>query len=235
MILSERFWKKYFTVYDLLNELIPYQLLIDRIIHELELFPGARVLDAGSGTGNISAKIKSKSSIPVALDNSEAGLEICKLKIPDVEAYLFDLTQQLPFPEGSFDRVVSNNTLYTIPVKDRLSVTKELYRVLKPGGIIVVADLHKGFSPIKIYTSHISKSLHKFGLFKTVISTVRLFIPTIKIFYFNAIIKAATSNSSVSLLDRDEHEVLMTESGFFLDLRSVPVYSGSSFLAKGHK
>lgn len=52
-MLDTNFWKKYFRDYDVLNVLIPYQELKNEIIKNLEIKNGDKVLDLGSGTGNI--------------------------------------------------------------------------------------------------------------------------------------------------------------------------------------
>lgn len=54
-MLDSQFWAKYFKVYDTLNQLIPYQDLLDLFLKKLELLSSGdkNILDVGSGTGNL--------------------------------------------------------------------------------------------------------------------------------------------------------------------------------------
>ncbi|MFP4617191.1 MAG: class I SAM-dependent methyltransferase, partial [Candidatus Paceibacterota bacterium] len=82
MALDKKFWAEYFEVYDVLNELIPYQELMQDIIDALDVKKGELIIDAGSGTGNLSMRMEDVGARVVAVDFSEEGQRIHKKKNP---------------------------------------------------------------------------------------------------------------------------------------------------------
>ena len=111
------------------------------ILDFLKPKPGEVILDAGCGTGVFTLDILSIGSQVIGLDISlpmliHAGK---KLKGFPFERVLADMSN-LPFPESSFDKVVSVTAVEFI--KDAKGAVKELFRVTKRGGCIVLATLN---------------------------------------------------------------------------------------------
>jgi ubiquinone/menaquinone biosynthesis C-methylase UbiE len=231
-MLDSKFWKKYFEVYDVLNLLIPYQELLETICDELDIKPGEKILEAGCGTGNLALKIKERGAEVIGLDNCKEALEIYKKKDPNAKVVLADLREKLPFPDNYFDKIASNNTLYAIPKEKQLDTLKEFYRILKPGGKIVMANLKKGWRSEKIYISGIKKNLKKEGSCSTFLKIIKMIIPTIKVFYYNYFIKKETQ---YYFCDFNEQKELLKRAGFKEISETKLVYANEAILNSAFK
>lgn len=141
---ADGFWDTYSTYYDSVYRLMPYRKLLWDVFEALELKARMRILDAGCGTGNLEHFIAEKSHPTVeidAVDFSPAMLARARAKCADLEYVRFaetDLDGRLPFEDATFDRIVSINVLYAL--KDQVASVRELLRVLKPGGKLVLAS-----------------------------------------------------------------------------------------------
>ncbi len=224
-MLNDTFWEKYFSVYDALNKLIPYQELLNQIVLSAGELNDKKILDAGSGTGNLSVLLSMSGATVTGIDYSRVGVSIHKSKLPNSKVVVSNLCDLLPFESSEFDVVVSNNTLYTIPRKERESIAHEFFRVLKPGGRVVISNLKVNFSPLKIYIDHLQKSLSVNGFLKTVYTACKLIHPTIKIFYYNKLIQNENRSGSYDFFEDNEQSELLIRAGFSKITLVKDVYS----------
>ncbi len=111
------------------------------IIELLKPSQGEIILDAGCGTGVFTLDILSSGAHAIGLDISLPMLKQAaeKVKRQPFQIVLADVLS-LPFQDDSFDKVVSVTALEFI--KDAKGAVRELFRVTKRGGIIVVATLN---------------------------------------------------------------------------------------------
>jgi ubiquinone/menaquinone biosynthesis C-methylase UbiE len=101
---------------------------------------GKRILEVACGRGGFSRLLASKGALVCGADFSESAIRIAKEKLlrapalADRVTYVQADVQNLPFDEGSFDIVISCETIEHVP-NPRAAVC-EMYRVCKPGGIL---------------------------------------------------------------------------------------------------
>lgn len=232
--LDEAFWKNYFEVYDTLNELIPYQELLFAIAHELSLEPHMKVLDAGCGTGNLVSFLIPKGVFVTGLDYSTVGLSHARKKFPKVSFLEGDLTTPLSFQNQSFDRIASNNTLYTLPPSTRPALMREFFRVLKPGGVIVLSNIAVGFKPFAIYKDHLKQAIKQDGVIHTIFHALALIVPTIRIFYYNRLISQADGVGAYEFLTEEKQRTLLSNAGFEWK-RDRRLYAGNAVVTVAKK
>jgi demethylmenaquinone methyltransferase/2-methoxy-6-polyprenyl-1,4-benzoquinol methylase len=101
---------------------------------------GEHILDLAAGTGTSSAALAKSGAHVVAADFSAGMIEVGRQKHPDLEFVQAD-AMALPFKTGEFDAVTISFGLRNIE-KPKLAL-KELYRVLKPGGRLVICEFSK--------------------------------------------------------------------------------------------
>jgi demethylmenaquinone methyltransferase/2-methoxy-6-polyprenyl-1,4-benzoquinol methylase len=99
--------------------------------------PGERVLDIAAGTGTSSAAIAKSGAEVVALDFSAGMVEVGRKRQPAIEFIVGD-AEQLPFGDDEFDAVTISFGLRNVN-RPKVALS-EMYRVLKPGGRLVVCE-----------------------------------------------------------------------------------------------
>ena len=102
---------------------------------------GRDVLDAGAAAGENSAWLVAHGARVVALDASDAMVELARARLGAAATVLrADLACPLPLADASFDAVLSSLTLHYL--EDWLPPLREFARVLRPGGRLVLSTHH---------------------------------------------------------------------------------------------
>jgi len=102
--------------------------------------PAMRVLDVAAGTGASSIEFVRAGADVVAVDFSEGMLEEGRRRHPEIDFRQAD-AMNLPFKDNSFDAVTTSFGLRNIEDFDR--ALREFYRVLRPGGHLVVCEFSR--------------------------------------------------------------------------------------------
>ena len=151
--------------YDLMNDLM--SMGIHRAwkrfaIEQMQLRPGLQVLDVAGGTGDLTKRIARRighTGKVILSDINSSMLEAGRDRLADegivgnVEIVQAN-AECLPFPDNSFDRIIIGFGLRNVTHKDEALAS--MYRVLKPGGQLLILEFSKPTLPGlgKIYDSY---------------------------------------------------------------------------------
>src|SRR3990172_5366388 len=128
--------------------LMPGGLFKRDLIRQAEIRPGHRELDFGCGAWGlrIRAKLAHPDSEVAGLDGDPKVLEIARAKArkAGIEiAFQEGMAFQLPYPDGSFDRVLCSLVLHHLTTENKQRALKEVHRVLRANGELHIADFGK--------------------------------------------------------------------------------------------
>lgn len=116
----------------------------ESIYRKFNFQKGDLVLDAGCGTGRFSEKLAALGHRVVGVDFSEESLKVARRRA-DPEMAEFHLANLLNMPFGSsiFDKVLCSQVIeHILSYEDAIRLLKELKRVLKPGGELIITTFN---------------------------------------------------------------------------------------------
>jgi ubiquinone/menaquinone biosynthesis C-methylase UbiE len=134
-----------------------------KIVSLLELKPADKVLDLGCGTGVLCRMIADRLSssaggLAVGIDAAGKMIQMARKKREN-SACSFEAmaAEKLAFSDQYFDAVVSSLFFHHVQLDLKAQALSEAYRVLKPGGKLVIADMHIPTTWMGALVSHVSR------------------------------------------------------------------------------
>jgi ubiquinone/menaquinone biosynthesis C-methylase UbiE len=116
------------------DQVIPFSGL-EKMLQVLDLPHAGRLLDAGGGTGRVASALRPYLGSVIVADAARGMLAQARQKnLTTVSSE----TEHLPFEDQAFDRVLMVDALHH--VADQTKTIYELYRILKPGGRMVIEE-----------------------------------------------------------------------------------------------
>jgi demethylmenaquinone methyltransferase/2-methoxy-6-polyprenyl-1,4-benzoquinol methylase len=109
---------------------------LERLVDRVGLPVHGSLLDAGGGTGRIANALQEYASHVIVADLSWGMLSQAKTK--DGLRLVCSGIEYLPFPTDYFDRIIMVDALHHM--YSQIEVARELYRVLRPGGRLVIEE-----------------------------------------------------------------------------------------------
>jgi ubiquinone/menaquinone biosynthesis C-methylase UbiE len=123
------------------------------LIDQARLEPGLRVLDLATGSGTLALWMKQyQPTLDLsAVDADPTILAIARRKAAKANAeiqWLQAMSTEIPFPALHFDRVVSSLFFHHLTWEDKVRTAREVFRVIKAGGELHVADWGRPQGPL---------------------------------------------------------------------------------------
>jgi ubiquinone/menaquinone biosynthesis C-methylase UbiE len=116
----------------------------DQIVVLSGVQPGDSVLDVGSSSGYLTGRLAAAagpSGRVTGVDPSAPAISYAQRHARPGMTYTVGVAQDLGLPDASFDIVTCTLAMHHIPARQRKAAFAEMYRVTRPGGRLLTADL----------------------------------------------------------------------------------------------
>lgn len=138
-------WAPYYDFVTNFMTLGHARLLRRQTVDQALIHSGDSVLDVGCGTGEVTllAKTRAKNGKVYGIDPAPEMIAVARKKAArkglDID-FRVGVIESLPFPDSSIDVVTSSLMMHHLPEDLKARGLAEIYRVLKPGGRLLIAD-----------------------------------------------------------------------------------------------
>ena len=138
-------WAPYYDLVTNLMTLGQARRLRKTTVDQALIKPGDSVLDVGCGTGEVTllAKTRAANGKVYGIDPAPEMILVARSKAArqkqDID-FRVGVIESLPFADSSVDVVTSSLMMHHLPEDLKVRGLAEIYRVLKPGGRLLIAD-----------------------------------------------------------------------------------------------
>ncbi len=136
-----------------------YRTLVETLVERQALFAGARVLDFGASWGTSAVALMTVGAgevvgVEPSASRIEEGRDLIAKVLPAAKVSLLHTpdTATLPFADSEFPFILANGVLEHIP-QPRQPYIRELWRVLAPGGYLMISETPNKYFPKDVHTT----------------------------------------------------------------------------------
>lgn len=163
----------------LIHTFLPEDKFKTALLRQVKLQSGQKILDFGIGTATLS--IMAQKQYPgVDINGIDVDSHILSLASEKIKRENLDIDLShydgyaFPFPDAIFDRVISSLVFHHLTPEEKNRALSEIFRVLKPGGELHIADWGK---PSNILMRMVFFIEQLFDGYERTIDSVRGFLP----------------------------------------------------------
>lgn len=223
-------WNQYMRSYDFLTQVDSYVKNLSDIVDALNPAPGMRILDAGSGTGNLSIALKQRGAAVTSCDVSESALARHREKDAEAELLRASLEEALPLESASYDAVCCASVLFALPKDGCVSAVREFARVLRPGGQLIATVPSSTQKNGNLLAMHFGGLRAKRGIVRGYSEGIRDLPALARILYYNRKLNQLPDWQGFHRFTEEELNALLSSAGF-KDVHIGRTYGGNFLLA----
>lgn len=116
-----------------------YQEILNETVRQISKFKGAKIIDIGSGTGNLTNIAKEFGYDSVGIEPNLKTRNIAASKYPDLK-FLSGTFLDLPIDDNSLDGIISSLAFHNLTPKEKIQAVKLFKEKLNDKGTVVIAD-----------------------------------------------------------------------------------------------
>lgn len=231
---SYALWNRYMQCYDALTRVESYTRNIDDIASMAAPCFGARILDAGSGTGTLSMLLRERGADVTSLDFSEEALRHHLRKDPAAKVLRASLEEPLAFDAESFDLVCCTSVLFALSRSGCNTAVREFFRVLRPGGKTIISVAAPSKKNGTLFAKHLGRMVSHNTPARQRMSALLDMPRMARVMYYNYRLQQLPDWQGYHRFSEQElHELL--ENAGFANIAIGRTYSESFFLAVATK